>query len=361
MNITELDQNFLVDCNIKENTKLYNVKEPPFKIYGLYSTNPFLRLDNEVAKATSNGVYYFNHTPAGGRIRFKTDSTYIGLFVKTKDYRTESGHVIPLLSIGLDMYIKKDGKYFYTDSFVPNAGVSKSIDENIEKNGGYISARNLPGTGMKDITINMPAFRTIDDIFVFLDEDAKIEEGNTYTHTTPVVFYGSSITHGGCASRPGMTYPNIISRHLDTDIINLGFSGNAKGEEVIAKYISDLDMSVFVLDYDHNAPNVEHLKNTHERFFNIVREKKPSLPIIMVSRPKKYLTPDEIERKQIIWSTYKNALDKGDKNVYFIDGSEMFNVSDGDDFTIDGCHPTDSGFSRMAEVIGNQINQCLTK
>ena len=177
----------------------------------------------------------------------------------------------------------------------------------------------------------------------------------------PVVYYGSSITQGGCASRPGMAYQNIISRWYNCDHINLGFSGNAKGEDAIAEYIAGLKMSVFVYDYDHNAPNVEHLKKTHKRMFDIIRGKNPNLPIIIVSMPKYPLTNNEVLRREVIKETYKTAKSQGDNNVYFIDGCEMMRFKGGNEATVDNCHPTDLGFRRMADWIGEAVGKALKK
>ncbi len=361
MEIASIDKNFVVENKIKENTKIYDVREAPFKVYGLYdlkSGGEFRRMNSEKAKAVSNGVYAQNESTSGGRIRFKTDSDYIALWVKQKSY-WDMAHITAIGKAGFDMYERENGEYRYITSFPPNSDSCSYNAEDVREKGSYVSVRTLPSKKMRDITLNMPLYNDVSEMYVVLNDDAKVEESPEYTYPTPVVFYGSSITQGGCASRPGMSYANIISRHLDTDIINLGFSGNAKGEAKMAEYISNLDMSVFVYDYDYNAPDAEHLKNTHERFFKIIREKNPDLPVIMVSRPKKYLNEAEIERKHIIFDTYRNAFDSGDKNVYFIDGSEMFGCFGGEEFTVDGCHPTDLGFFRMAEVIGGKIKEIL--
>ena len=109
-------------------------------------------------------------------------------------------------------------------------------------------------------------------------------------------------------------------------------------------------MSVFIYDYDHNAPSVEHLENTHETMFKIIREANPSLPIVMLSRPKYFPTEEEVERIAIIRKTYENALAKGDKNVYFIDGKTLMQICQNEG-TVDGCHPTDLGFFSMAQTL----------
>ena len=127
----------------------------------------------------------------------------------------------------------------------------------------------------------------------------------------------------------------------------------------MAKYIATLDLSVFVLDYDANAPTVEHLRNTHEPFYKIIREAKPDLPIVFVSRPCHSLSEELLARKDVIMQTYLNARLSGDKNVYFVDGFNHFSGKNRDDCTSDGTHPNDVGFFGMADNIGAVLNEIL--
>nr|WP_252891708.1 SGNH/GDSL hydrolase family protein [Thermoclostridium stercorarium] len=161
------------------------------------------------------------------------------------------------------------------------------------------------------------------------------------------------MTEGGCAPRPGTAYTSILSRWLDADYFNYGFSGGAKGELVFAEYIAKhKNISVFVYDYDHNAPTPEHLANTHEPFFKVIREAHPDIPIVMMSRPDFDRDPkDSIERRNIIYQTYINAKKSGDNNVYFVDGMQFFGPVGRSECTIDGCHPNALGFMRMAETL----------
>ena len=109
-------------------------------------------------------------------------------------------------------------------------------------------------------------------------------------------------------------------------------------------------MSVFVFDYDHNSPNTEHLAATHEKAFAEIRKQNPDLPIIIMSRPKYYLTKEEKARLNIIKTTYTNALEKGDKNVYFLDGKALMKMAR-DNGTVDNCHPNDLGFYSIAQAL----------
>jgi len=126
----------------------------------------------------------------------------------------------------------------------------------------------------------------------------------------------------------------------------------------MAEYIGNLDMSVFVYDYDHNAPTVEHLLKTHEKMFKIIREKNPDLPIIMMSRPKFSLTQKEELRLDAIKLTYNNAKQNGDKNVYLIDGKTLMSLAENEG-TVDNSHPNDLGFASMANALTDVLKQIL--
>ena len=191
---------------------------------------------------------------------------------------------------------------------------------------------------------------------------AKVLPAPDFTIKKPVVFYGSSITHGACASRPGNTYPSCICRWLDANLINLGFGGGAKGELEMAEIISSIDMSAMVMEYDHNASSVEYLAATHEAFFKHIRQARPDLPIVLLSRPDFDLNPGPAEtrpRREVIYNTYINAVNSGDRNVYFIDGESFFGTDNKDMCTVDNTHPNDLGFYRMAKVIYPVLKKIL--
>ncbi len=127
----------------------------------------------------------------------------------------------------------------------------------------------------------------------------------------------------------------------------------------MADFINGIDMGVFVYDYDHNAPNVAHLENTHEPFFKRIREAHPDLPILMMSRPKCRYNEQDRARREIIRATYEHALAAGDKRVRFLDGETFFGTVDSDLCTVDGTHPNDLGFYRMAKVIRPTLEELI--
>ena len=121
-------------------------------------------------------------------------------------------------------------------------------------------------------------------------------------------------------------------------------------------------MCAFVSDYDHKAPTPEHLEATHKKLYDAIREKHPNVPYIMISRPTvHYMSDDAIRRRSIIYQTYREAYESGDRNVYFIDGFSLFDDDLDGSCTIDGCHPTDLGFSKMARKIGAVLDYALRR
>lgn len=339
--ISKIDSNFAIETKIdKEDIKFYKIDDAPFKIYGVFRENgKFRRMPEDVAKSVSEGVYALHSNTAGGRVRFVTDSPYIAIYAKM-DGLGKMPHFTLTGSVGFDLYIDNN----YAKTFVPPLDIED----------GYESIFELEKKELREITINFPLYSNINELFIGLQDTAHISEAKAYKNAKPMVYYGSSITQGGCASRPGMSYQAIVSRALDYDYINLGFSGNAKAEDEIIEYIKNLDMSIFVYDYDHNAPSVEHLEKTHEKMFKAIREKNPLLPVIMMSRPKHFLTDGEKIRRNIIETTYRNAVLSGDKNVYFIDGEALTELCK-DSGTVDNCHPTDFGFASMAKALTEVI------
>lgn len=350
-NISDIDKNFKTSGIDKKDVKFYNVNEKPFKIYGVFKPeddDEYIRIPRKIAESTNNGVKILNSNTAGGRVRFKTDSKYIILKCLTKTIGTMPHMALSGVS-GFDLYA--DGAYYGTaipPFFSLNEGIANGYDAIIE----------FRENKMRDIIINFPLYNGVSELLLGFESSAEVKDGEEYRHNTPVVFYGSSITQGACASRPGNSYQSILSRRLNFDFINLGFSGSARGEDSIAEYISNLDMSVFVYDYDHNAPDCEHLKNTHYKMYKKIRDSHPNMPIIMASRPNRYGI-DWQERIEIIKKTFEKAKNDGDDNIYFINGQDMLNSYDIDMMTVDGCHPNDFGFFCMAEAFEKILRKVL--
>ena len=343
--ITKIDKNFEVKTIQMDDIKFYNAEDKIFNTYGVFKENgKYRRMPEDVAKKVNPGVYELHTNTAGGRVRFMTDSRYVAIHTVTEGLPSFS-HMTFCGSNGYDIYVGDN----YKNSFIPPFGELE-----------YEGISEFDSNEMREITINFPLYCNVCELHIGLQKTAKIKDAPAYAVNKPIVFYGSSITQGGCASRPGNCYQNIISRRVDCDYINLGFSGSARAEDTIAEYINNLDMSVFVYDYDHNAPTVAYLENTHEKMFKAVRAANPNLPIVIMSRPKHYLTKIEEEHLEIIKRTYNNARSGGDENVYLLDGKALTKMCKNDG-TVDDVHPNDFGFAAMAEALSEVLEKILSK
>lgn len=343
-NIADIDKNFALPSKIERDGLVYHNAEE-LSLHGVMQIDGiYRRMRYEDALAVSEKVELISQNPAGGRIRFITDSPYIAIYVKY-----DSAFFIPNYSFtataGFDLYSNTR----YIGAYIPPHGTKDVFESIIDLDD------DLQG---QEYTINFPICSSIKEIYIGVKDGSILKKATDYTIKKPVVFYGSSTTQGGCASRPGNIYENIVSRELNCDFLNLGFGGNALGEEAMAKYIANLEMSAFVYDYDYNAPTPEHLKATHEKMFKIIRESQPTLPIIIMTAPKYYLNSEDEKRVAIIEKTYQNAINSGDKNVRLIYGKDMLE-SVKDVAISDNIHPGDIGFNSIASFVIKALKEFL--
>ena len=358
--ISELDKNLVEQTNLPEGIALHDIFKPPFKLYGFYKpyeTGLLERGSREIQadESINNGRMLLRNT-SGGRVRFATNSKTVAVVVKLPN-RTVFSHMTQAGVCGFDMYAECDGGNRHAKTFLPPEDVTK-----LE----YTNVFTFEESKMRTITINFPLYNDVTSLYIGLDEGAELEAAKLYKNEKPIVFYGSSVTQGGCASRPGMCHTNILSRLLDSDIINLGLSGSDKGEPALAEYISNLEMSAFVHGYGYNSPNLEYYEKTYYPFYKIIREKHPDLPIIMMSCPvaatlkeaKRMVTLDG--RREITMNAYLKALEEGDKKVWFVDGYAALGA-EGEDATVDGSHPTDIGFMNMAKILYPILTRAIYK
>ena len=233
MKIDEIDKNLKVDKEIdKTGLKFYHFEDAPFKLYGKLERGEddrLYRVPRAVAEATNPGVLGLCTNTAGGRVRFRTDSPFVAIHAKMFNLDKMS-HFTVCGSAGFDLYVNEDGEEKYAATFQPPFNMTE----------GYESLVKLNGCKMRDITINFPLYSGVESLFVGVSEDATVCEATPYTIETPIVFYGSSITQGGCASRPGTCYQAIISRRFNCDYVNLGFSGSGRAEDEMIDYLVNL-------------------------------------------------------------------------------------------------------------------------
>ncbi len=362
MRIEDVDKNMYIGSNVDaENTDFYLATEEPFEFFGCYQYGVDGQLSHrippEIAENISPQLIWLNKTHSGVRIAFSTNSPFVSFLVEASGFGRTVDDALSG-SAGIFVTAAEDGKeQRYISRISPNfQELYKEMSGEGAKFSGTI---NLGDNKNRQVIVWLPILTDYKKLYIGVQKGANIGAFDGYKYKTPVVFYGSSITMGCGSSAPVNTYPALVSRTLNTDFINLGFSGNAKGEPEVAEYIASLDMSAFVYDYDYNAPSVEHLEATHEKFFKIIREKQPDLPIIMMSRPN---LPDNLEtakRFNVIMNTFLNAKKSGDNRVWLINGANIFDGAYRDCCTHENCHPNDLGYMKMAEAVSALLKEHL--
>jgi len=227
---------------------------------------------------------------------------------------------------------------------------------------------NHPVSNMRMITLNFPLYNNAKkmEVEIGLAPGANIKAPILYDNAGRIVVYGTSITQGGCAARPGMCYTNILSRRINMEFINLGFSGNGRGEPEIARLVATVERpAIFVLDFEGNCHEPERLAKRFPEFVNILRKAHPSVPILAVTNIRYTSTlyeAAEVEKadrcRSIQHDEIKKRTGAGDKNLFFANGYEF--LGEGfDECTVDGVHPTDLGFLHMADAIEPYLRKIL--
>ena len=224
MELSKIDKNFEIITTIeKENICWLNSKTTDeFSIFGLMLENgKFMRLPAAVAKNTSETVFAMAPATAGGRICFETDSSYIALSMKG-DLSVYS-HMTNVAHFGFDLHIDEGEGLKYIQSFIPPADAKQ----------GYDSIVEFKAAKKRKILIHFPLYSGVDELYIGLENTASLNKYSPYKDILPIVYYGSSITRGGCASKPGNAYQSIVAQKIPVDFINLGFSGSGKAEDMM--------------------------------------------------------------------------------------------------------------------------------
>lgn len=367
--LTQVDRNFRPSAAKGEDFAWTDARQAPLELTGVWyeeSDDAYVRFDLPTREATGEDVAYLGQHNAGGQLRFSTDSPEISLRVELR--RAEFLPHMPLTGVsGMDVYAGTGSASRFIGSFKPAKASDIRYEGVLALRGGEPASYNvavvhpLPNArGLTDVTINFPLYNGVRRVEVGVRAGSVLAAPTPHAVPLPLGVYGSSITQGACASRPGLCYPAHLARWIDAPMINTGCSGNGLGQPAMADFLAARPMSVFIMDYDYNSLSVEWLKNTHEPFFLRIREKQPLLPVVFVSNPnwvREGVT--RFARTSVIYETYQNARARGDRHVYFVDGAELYGDSDQDSCTVDFLHPNDLGFMRMARRLRPAVEQAL--
>lgn len=347
--ITKYDPNMIIQNAVVNNgVKWIDGKYLPIEGKAFTDVDHFYdRLPKNVTTNVNRGVRAMKHFTAGMQARFSTTSKKLQIKWVPYDKKLAMSHMPATGVSGVDVYVRKPGKkwrYAKTGRISDAKGSAVTVD--------------LWG-GFNEVIINFPLYNGLKSLKVGIDEKATLSPlpPRASGVDKPVVFYGTSITHGGCASRPGLAFVSIIGRDLDVPVVNLGFSGSGKMEYEMSEHVSAIDASCYVLDCLWNMQMKDKTGlPEYEPFIRNLRAKRPDIPIIMAGHCDVFCRPTNPKEK-FTRKLYDKLIKEGWKNLYFLPGDNMLGTDR--EGTVDGVHPNDIGMVRMAEVYGKAVKEAL--
>ena len=306
------------------------------------------RLPTRMKELFRPPVWALAQNPSGGRIRFRTDSGVVGIAAKNPD-ASSMHHMTKIGQSGFDLYVGND----YLGSAAP------------DKDGRIVKEWALGEAGMmRDITIYLPLYKNVTVEELTFDSKAKFEPAKPFAVKKPVVYYGSSITQGGCASNPGMSYQAILGRMTGSDFVNLGFSGNGLGDAPVALAMTEIDASCYVLDYWGN-PTASQYMATLPGFTDLLRKKYPKVPII-IPGPFYFsaeslggdVARTQMEKRKIARDFVEKRQKDGDLFISYVDGLELLSREQTGGL-VDGVHCNSLGFHFIARGLDPHLRRAL--
>ncbi len=296
-------------------------------------------------------VWELAQSPSGGRVRFRTNS---GTLAIRLEYPEPPGmsNMHAFGQTGVDLYA--DG--VYRDTAIAGRDSKPGLTQE------HTFFKDRPRTD-REITLYLPLYMPVKVLGIGIEADARLQPATRFALGRPIVFYGTSITQGGCASRSGMSYQAILGRMLNVDYVNLGFFGNGRGEPELAAAVAAIDASAYVLDFAQNNPTVESLREVYAPFLETIRDKHPDTPVLVVTpiyASHESWAPDaRLDRmRELIRGAAARRIGAGDRNLQIVEGTDLIGPWGGAGL-VDGTHPNHLGFQWMAEGLAARLARIL--
>ena len=350
----------------------FNPQSEPFKIYGFpfYAQEKVYRRMPLSATNLPEAVYGLADETAGGQIRFhakfKQLTLQVSRMAKPGFYdHVKSPHMADTMKHSFDLYLSKDGKnYIFCD-----------VSKNMGKDPKFYTRKLVEFEEEQefDVLLNFPCYGGVDKVLIGLDDEAVVSEPiHKFKDDKKVVIYGTSVQQGGCAARPGMARSNILSRWLNREFYNLGFSSSGKAEDEVAEVIATIpNVAALIMSIEGNCPDNEWLDEHLRSFIKIYRKANPTVPVVIMPFTRTGL--DEIipangERKAQGLEIQKNIVAEfkaqGDNNIYLFEQEgeferEFAGVSVWHEVTVDGLHYNELGFYWKSKAMYKFLTETL--
>lgn len=303
-------------------------------------------------KVTSN-VWNLSRDSSGMMVRFKSDATAIYARYKVSKPQLGMPHMPATGVSGLDLYARDtDGKWKWVQVVKPTNQETK--------------AKIIDGLtpGSREFAAYLPLYNGVESLEIGVPKGAAFE-GLAPRKEKPVIFYGTSITHGACASRPGMVHTAILGRRLDMPVINVGFSGNGRMDAAVGELLCEEEASVYVIDCLPNM-NAAEVTAKCEPLVKQLRASHADTPIVLVEdrrNTNSWITPardkHHTDNHAALKAAYERLKAAGVKGLYYIEGDHLY--GDDTDGATDGSHASDLGFARQSDIFEPVLRQALGK
>lgn len=314
---------------------------------------PFDRFPKQAEGKVRAAVWGLSRHSAGLAVRFRTNSAVVRCRWTLTSPNLAMPHMPATGVSGVDLYLRH-----------PELGWRWAANGRPAAQTNDVAlVSNLPA-GEHDCLVYLPLYNGVQKLEIGVAQNAAISRlERSAENAKPIVFYGTSITQGGCASRPGMVHTAILGRRLDRPVINLGFSGNGKMEAEVGDFLTQLDAAVYVIDC---LPNMNG-KDVSERTIPLVRQirkARPDTPIVL-AEDRSYAdsavnagrAAANAGNRAALKQAFEDLLKEGVKKLTYLPGATQLGA-DGED-TVDGSHPTDLGFQRMADAFEGPLREAL--
>ena len=319
------------------------------------------RLPSNITAKVNAGVRNRRHTTAGMQFRFATDSRKL-VFKWVPYSRHLSMDHMPATGVsGIDVYRFDAGLGGW--EFVKGGRIRKA-------NEGVLEVDWRPGEAC---LVNLPLYNGIKEFKLGMEPGAAVRPAPPRKNgvTKPVVFYGTSITQGACASRPGMSFVNIVGRNLDVPVVNLGFSGSGVMELEMSEHLARIDASCYVLDCLWNMGTAtgetanaaggrregRNVEENYEPFIRNLRAKRPDVPIVMAGQCFVYGGASNA-KERYVETLYRRLVSEGWKKLHFLPGKGMYGKDR--DGSVEGIHPNDWGMMHLARAYSHAVKEALS-
>lgn len=325
-----------------------------FTIIGKYHKEMnYVRFPREYQDKLRKDVWELGQNSAGISIRFCTNASEIA--VRWTVMEDNVMDHMPFTGIkGIDLYAWVDNHWKYVNT---GRVKGKTNEFTMVKNAGDI---------YREYLLNLPLYDGVDSLSIGINGTAEISKpkADYLIAKKPVVYYGSSIAQGGCASRPGMAFTNILERAMDRSFINMGFSGSGTFDLSVGEAMCEIDAALYVIDCNPNT-KTELIFERAVELVKFLKKNKPDVPVLLVENfyyENGFGKPEESdsEKKRVeLRRAFQVLQNAGIQQIYYQKGDGMIGYDH--EGTVDGVHPNDVGMLRMAETLQPVIQKILSE